>query len=60
MKKVKTYHDVEFHKHEIYNIADRTGDEFQYEKFNEFNEVDIDIDLFTSSNDSIKDDESAV
>ena len=60
MKKIKTYCDVEFCKHEIYNATDKTGDEFQYEEFDEFNEADININLPTSLNDSIKGDESAV
>ena len=45
---------MEFYKYEIYNIIDKTGNEFQYEEFNEFNEINININLFTSLNDLIK------
>ena len=60
MKKVKTYYNVKFHKYEIYNITNKISDEFQYEEFDEFNEIDININLFTSLNDSIKSNEFAV
>ena len=59
-KKVRTYYNVEFCKHEIYNITDKTGNEFQYEEFDEFNEINININLLTPLNNSIKSNESAV
>ena len=55
-KRVKIYHDVEFHEYEITYNAD-ISNEFQYTEFDEYEEsetVEIDISKSTDQNTFIK------
>ena len=52
-KRVKTYHDVKFHKYEITHSNTDTSNEFQYTEFDEYKKsetVEIDIPESTNQN----------